>query len=518
MNTNYDQFLDNLNNVLGSSGVPESGYTKKYLSVENGRYKVERNKNSKNLNTAAINSLFIEAHKAFKGNEEKLNNLRSTIKKYKARLETRSRPWYHYVIFCFFFKSSEEKELSRIKHLIPKSGYVPPNVPPTSLKGRVSVIQPPPEKTLEQELNDQIQKADSELAPNNPNNAPERIKLYNMKMFDSLKLKLNLNGSTQTNGIKSCLDDLREFQREKQAELSPPENELLKRTIHELQFALEISILRSMYESKHFEKKKDQIMEMIQDRITRELIRLKPGECVVLPGGYAYIDTKIEKGQPKKVEKGHATLYVIKKEQQGASFTIVNTGEGANSAGLLKELSDETLDLGREAIDTLMSIIGKKNKLSKNSRYRIKDIKFKNLTIHSFDKDFISYVVKSNSEARTMEQINRELALRLKEKGGNQNEGREHKAQNGGACTVKSVTSFVNERLEKTYRKFKVFSTERELSRIADYRKDRRAIKVLCRGKMENPEVALEQMANAGNTILEKRTKKANKTKKVKKS
>lgn len=492
-------FVDSLNS---NPGLSPQNSQKRYISISaDGRYCSLGNiKSSKNLNTAAINALFQKASVEFRDDARKLEKLNSGIERFKTRLENRSRPWYYYV-FCRFFgrRSAEENELIRIKGVVETAlaprqrapGYVPPPVPQME---KISVAPANTEVIGDSEIQRGKELVDQQLK------GASRVPVTLMKLFDSLKSGWDSLGTSQELGLKSYIDDLHAFiGSEMFASLSAVQQDRIGRTLHELEFAFEITILRTLYEKEENPERKQVILKTINSKIQTEISKLQLNDCVLIPGGYL---------NPNNL--GHAALYMIKKsDRTHVSFTNINTGEGSRSAGRLS-LRDLNGNLNvfkavkgiktyiAEGFKQLRSIVKKSHSHPRDRK--VVDITYSNVSTNALNNEFFSFLITSHKrkEQTDMKTVNGEIGRRL---GAAQMiEGRKHNGQNNGACSTKSVASFIHERLGEVnvYRTFKLFSSEIEQANL---------------GQVED----IDNLKSAATYIVAKRTKKADKEAKVNK-
>lgn len=479
MTIDLDSFLRALDSALSEPIVDNA---KKYVSVEpNGKnYKIHAKKNEKNLNTARINELFQKASVEFKDNSEKLTKLSETIGKYKARLDNRSKPWY----YRLFGLSSGEKELVKIKSSVDVSlkkaeavfGRSIPKVqafeslPAPSLKGRISLLPPSsPNPVYVADVEESQRKrkrgVDSELKR-------DKEIITKMKLFDSVNIDWKAPGTSQELGLKTYIDDLQAFVvSDKFNRLSDVQKTRIRRTLHELVFAFEITILRALYDSEQNPQRKQIILDKINDEIQKELSNLRaPSDCVLLPGGYLNPDSK-----------GHAVLYMIKKVDEGhSSLTIINTGEAAMDIGRISltdisgkiSLLSAGKNIGNYLKEGFLEFAEVLN-LRSLPRSKCIDVTYTNLPTSGLSNKFFSTLVVTlhkRAEVTEMEKVITEVeGILPRENGRHGNpsplkkiEGRVHKMQNNGVCAVKSVSSFIHERLDevKVYWTFKFFSSE----------------------------------------------------------
>ncbi len=123
-------------------------------------------------------------------------------------------------------------------------------------------------------------------------------------------------------------DYLDAYQEKNRENLTSKENEALTQISKELADAKELANDMSSKEAdKHTQ---------LPGKIIRRIKNLKPGQCVLIPGGYS------NQGQ-----SGHSVMYAVEKRPDGQfTFTVINTGEGTEPAS--KRHIQEKNMLGRE--------------------------------------------------------------------------------------------------------------------------------------------------------------------------
>lgn len=457
---NFSSALQNL--VL----IPNS---KNYISEVSGTYELVSSKGSKTLNSDKIATLAVSVFNeidqmkgiSFQTQLNLFNNLRQGLERYTDRLY-QSKTWYQKIGHFFGCASNEER---RINHIISA----------IDLKTNANS----PLGSTAQLVNKTVQ--DFKYTISRQETQPiSKLKHFFLGVLDSTSHDFpGLNGMTHSEALYWYISHMQSFLAlpETSSKFTKEEIGQMNDLIKQFKFAEKLAALLSASQSDCWDEmvkaaqKNPQINMKALHIIARnnvernplrkgmlDLIRdavnnLKPGERVILPGGYMVADKeKIVKGVLDG--SGHAVLYSIFKVSEGKyRFQIVNTGEGA--------------DLNAPVTDTLKNLFeGLKSLVTNKSNYRwtVKDIEYDNLTREDLSDDFFNQLInkKMPNQATTMEDIHVLIGQRFgKEK--LSSKGREHKAQKHGSCTHKSLTATAKAFLPgKLYHAFKVWMTKTE--------------------------------------------------------
>lgn len=435
-----------------------------YIKVENGIYSVITDKANKNLKTQDIARLAKEAFECY-NNEDNLSvekravlmgDLKVGIKAYTTRVH-KSKNLFNRIAAFFGCKSKHEKALEGIFRQISLNEF--------QFNRKLRAFN-----SIEGEG---ARATDLELEK--PLNVMKQV---NRKVLEGTKFKDKSieQGTTQGMGLRSYLNDLIDF---RQLNLTDADlNNKLNPTIEALEFAFFVTTLKGClsyknpmgninFSKKDIEKELNlRILERIQDLKENGVI----GQQVILPGGFT---------QGKDI--GHGVIYqMIKTDADTCSFTIVNTGIGA-------DISFSLANLG---------------KILFTDRVLVEDISYTQVNFGQLNLDFIEKLIKDEadvSDKNPMNSIIKDLDQRLgiAHKGS----GRRHVAQTKGSCAYKSVSSWIKDSLgEEDYNRFKLFVTKSEIAKLNEL-KDKPLV--------YNPNKAtIDTMLEQSNQVLEKRADK----------
>ena len=175
----------------------------------------------------------------------------------------------------------------------------------------------------------------------------------------------------------------------------------------------------------------------------------KTGDEVTIGGGYrSYINA---------VEVGHSVQYVFKLENEGSySLTFVNTGEGMVYHPPIQSQLKEMWNF----------MWGKENVV----RAHVKDDVWSGIPKEALTEELVRLLTKRDIHPipSRMADIVQDVSNYFSRFPSVQlNKGRDHKLQKKGSCAVKSLTSWLHERLgDQIWRDFKTFFTKREMQKI----------------------------------------------------
>lgn len=457
-------FLASLNEVTANPSA-----IKQYITEKDKKFEITHKKSSKNINTQNINDYLKKSYEAFnsKNNFRRLQDLTildTQITQYKARFNSSKNGFVELLkkIFCccFDMRSDEEIELESIHDLVKKA------------LGQGDYRAPDPVgDTLSAKFKDRINLLERCLASKNqidPDIGPKRYNLFKMKLFDSKIFKSELQGLEQDLALKSYVDDLFRFIGSGEfTQLNHEQQNKVVRLHAELNFALEIVVLRAIYEAENVPAEKKKVLDEINKRIMKELKNLGKDEYLVIPGGYLYID----KANSANC-KGHAVLYAIKKGENGtAEFTIVDTGEGAegrkgNVVDALKEVREQTFAEIKESklVVGVISLIS--SRPQKHAAQMTNDTKVDHIPLDKLNEEFFSFLIDTHKRktTTTMIDVRNEITGKLMSFGGTAAIGRLHHQQHNDSCSVKSVSAFMPLRLDReSVKRIKVSITENEI-------------------------------------------------------
>lgn len=213
--------------------------------------------------------------------------------------------------------------------------------------------------------------------------------------------------------------------------------------------------------------------------ILGQFLNLKnPGDEVTIGGGYR---------RSKDSNLGHSVQYVFRKENDGFySLTFVNTGEGIEYSALLQDSLYATWNAiwGNSHLD----------------RIHLKDDVWMGIPREALTAEFVTILVEKRMKQipTCMAEIKQDVSNYLRRFPSlREGKGREHKIQKKGSCTVKSLASWLHERLgDHIWRDFKAFYTSQEMQKL-DYLTE----------QIPNSQTR-ETFKSEGQRIIQKREKK----------
>lgn len=472
-----------------------------YLTVHgNHRYSVisgDNAKASKTLNTTQISDLVEGCFEALKGGDLSTENrakimkdLGTQIKNYKSRVY-RSKKWYQKIGSWFGIISDGEKKLNRVAK-------------------QVKV-----EKKTNIAAKEEIQRIHSVFVniqeTNLASETQQQKKVY-MRIFSGVGTEAvrneNLEGFTQSGGIKSFIDDLTTYNAsldESQVGLKSD----IEKKIELLTKAYHISTMREFANNKRTSVEDKQVLlKELQLHVYEEIQELAEngavGDQILIPGGY------------EKSSIGHAVLYqVVKTSENKCSFTIINAGDGAKESNSLKGNGASFLNAFSQ------TIFG-----SNVVRELVKDIKYNNVNFNDLDQPFLKSIFEQQfhlEEKDPMGVVKTRIDEALtKNSQVKKSEGREHSAQEIGSCTFKSVSSWLKDSFlsEKEYNKFKAAYTKWDMEKLESIHQSK--TETVKTSKFSHPNnkakelrekqetlQELDKMLTKGKDVLRKRQNKA---------
>lgn len=143
------------------------------------------------------------------------------------------------------------------------------------------------------------------------------------RISDEETLSSSLEGSSRSQSVSSVRDEVKSFAKFMDVLLSPEDRRELAKVGNQLDSIEKISHGFSSLASQEAVLSKATEKMRVADlayEVQQQIYGLKPGEELILPGGY------------NSSSGGHALLYIIKRQEDGRfTFTIVNTGEGVGT-------------------------------------------------------------------------------------------------------------------------------------------------------------------------------------------
>ncbi len=420
----------------------ENANTKGHYLTTNGSHQYTHidKKSNKTLNTATIADIAEECFTALKNDgisqnqrAQLMNKLKTQVKAYNKRVHA-SKKWYQKVGSWFGIVSAGEKKINSIAKLAE-----------SERKTNAKAVD-----KFDQIHEGFVKRQETKLA----GDAQQEKKIY-MRIFGGINdvRNENLEGFTQSGGIKSYLDDLIRYE----ASISESRvglKEEIRKMIYILENAYSISTLLE-----HAGSKKS-IMRELQLRVTEEVQDLaergKIGDQLLIPGGYELV-----KGD------GHAVLYQITKTAEDkCSFTIINSGDGAKESTTVKGFGSSLINMFSQAIFDENAV-----------REQVQDIQYENVSFQNLDLPFIQNIFDkkfNQNEKNPMQVIKNRIDTSLRQDPHvKKTNGREHSSQEIGSCTFKSISSWLKDSFtsENEYNKFKATHTEWDLDQLSSIRK-----------------------------------------------
>lgn len=422
--------LHSLNSLVQSlKGIDK---TKNYLAVSEGRFYQVESQSNKNLNTSKIAALGKEALETLERTKMTYSakalhyeGFSESLSHYLDRVYRHKNIWQK-IVWWIGCASKGEKELwAACKRSNKIAGQL---------------------RLQDKTAKDLIKRSNDLFTKECLNKPKKQLKLLYMGLFDSSTLKIDkLEGIDPRVASTWLLDHLEAYRKEMNA--NHPQAKLVDKVI--LEFKLHNDLLFAAYESSAtcaLRRSAGLNMEhWTFQEILGELLSLKtPGDEVTLGGGYRSY---------KESEKfGHSVQYVVKlEEDESYSLTFVNTGEGG-----LEE--SEPLNKKENSLPGALD------------RDPIKDNVWTGIPKEALTEEFVAILMKRRLHLipSCMADIKREIVNYLRRfPSVKLGKGREHKLQMKGSCTVKSLTSWLHERLDDPlWRDFKAFYTKLEIQKL----------------------------------------------------
>lgn len=380
--------------------------SKEYIIEEKESFRLQSNKQGKNVNTARIAEVAGQALEALKGSEmtdfqrkQNLEQLGESLTLYLNRVHY-SKPRFARIVAFFGCRSLSEQKIQMIIY----QTLSKPRERDTFLQTFLKLL--PLSFDSEAKLSTYL--------------------LYH-KVLNKKTFRKNLEGLFRSDALKSMIQDLREF-----AATLPYTHLTLFNLICELSFAYSVAVTIEQEEFLTilpFSPKSGLLDKAAKEIVER--IHLLPqwpdsqNHAVLIPGG----------------TREHAVMYRVTRAQNGLYyFNLVNTGEGSHSC-MISSAKNEVL---------------------------IRDLMYKDLTKEQLSQKFIHSLLFKANTATKMEEVNEFIHKELSiSNGSNVSLGRPHQGQKKGICAIKCILALFSYELGgDQHRRFKVRITERAIERF----------------------------------------------------
>lgn len=447
-----------------------------YLTKQGDQYLPVANKSDKNLNTKEITKLAkkcwqflcldVESEKTDR--RKILKQLQGSLKQYQTRIEA-AKPWYKKIWDYLGIVSPEEQKIKELDDKLSALSNLYNYHPDPSFK-RKNFEQRSTEEKLKEFYHQVLG-----FSPLNE---------YSLEGCDIFYVnKLFIEQLEKFKGLCCKLEELNQIDQVIQ-DLS---------YLDKAQFVVDVTYLHVLKARFGFlgSAIADSLLERLIVDFYSKIEQMPIGSHLLLPGGYTgKLNQVVIRDKKEPQSFGHRVLYEVKKELEGTySFRIINTGEGVGHLNALK---------------TIFGI-------------KIQDLAYTNLSIKDLSSSFIRQLLKYQITttgpklgASSMSKVNTYIHKRLK-KGANQTyQGKKHRLQRKGVCTVKSLSSWLHGELEEPlYWRFKTFIAEEHLKSLQEIKANH--IKELAVGlNFERATVKklIRVMQKEGKKVLKRRKQK----------
>ncbi|MBA3237485.1 MAG: hypothetical protein H0T62_03930 [Parachlamydiaceae bacterium] len=328
-----------------------------------------------------------------------------------------------------------------------------------------SQINPPASPTLLKMSNPKneaiLHKEERRIHLNDKFPVKAQFKIFYAKVLENIGFHEDaLEGVNQSLAIKSYLSDLEAYAQKF------PENKVpikLKLAIDDLRQAYECALFASSITNGVVDRNElNSLIKEFSQRINDLPISKKEDPpCVILPGGFS--------GD----EGGHAILYKIEKTSTNEfSFTIINTGGGADLVGV-----------------------------NKNKRVMTADVKYSGLKSSDLTPEFLTILLdkmnhKDMDDVKSL--INGQFPYAAKSLAGTRT------IQLNGTCAFKSTSTYLHDRLgNDLHNSFKFFTTKREFQNLSKLRNSEQS-RLLSQEDREK----MDDLLQKGTQVLKNRSNK----------